>query len=76
MLAGVKEELAAAGRGARRRGTLLSILGLRVGKVVAGCGGAVAWGLPEKNLGTGGLEAAHRLPRAAGATVWPVVSVD
>ncbi|TKW71129.1 MAG: hypothetical protein DI610_11610 [Staphylococcus hominis] len=53
-LAGVKEEPAAAGRGARRRGTPLSILGFRVGAVVAGGGGAVAWGSPEKKLGTGG----------------------
>ena len=52
----MKEEPAAAGRGARRRGTLLSILGFRVGAVVAGGGGAVAWGSPEKKLGTGGLE--------------------
>ena len=44
------------GRGARRRGTPLSILGFRVGAVVAGGGGAVAWGSPEKKLGTGGLE--------------------
>ena len=52
----MKEEPAAAGRGARRRGTPLSILGFRVGAVVAGGGGAVAWGSPEKKLGTGGLE--------------------
>ena len=53
-LAWVKEEPAAAGRGARRRGTPLSILGFRVGAVIAGGGGAVAWGSPEKNLGTRG----------------------
>ena len=52
----MKEEPAAAGRGARRRGTLLSILGFRVGAVVASGGGAVVWGSPEKKLGTGGLE--------------------
>ena len=40
-LAGVKEEPAAAGRGAHRRGTPLSILGFRVGAVVADSGGAV-----------------------------------
>ena len=34
--AGVKEEPPAAGRGARRRGTPLSILGFRMGAVVAG----------------------------------------
>ena len=44
----MKKEPAAAGRGARRRGTPLSILGLRVG--------AVAWGSPEKKLDTGGLQ--------------------
>ena len=58
-------------RGARRRGTPLSILGFRVGAVVAGGGGAVAWGSLEKKLGTGG-------PRGmAGAAVdrrWGVVS--
>ena len=41
-LAGVKEEPAAAGREARRRGTPLSILGFRMGAVVAGGGGALA----------------------------------
>ena len=41
-LAGVKEEPVAAGRGARRRGTPLSILGFRMGAVVAGGGGAFA----------------------------------
>ena len=55
-LDGVKEEPAAAGRGARRRGTPLSILGFGMGVVVTGGGGAVAWGSPEKKLGTGGLE--------------------
>ena len=50
----MKEELAAAGRGARRRGTPLSILGFRMGAVVAGGGGAVAWGSPEKKLGARG----------------------
>src|SRR3954464_3134178 len=40
--AGVKEELAEVGRGARRRGTPLSILGLRMGAVVASGGGAFA----------------------------------
>lgn len=54
-LAGVKEEPAAAGRGARRRGTLLSILGFRVG-VGRRRWWAVAWGSSEKKLGTGGLE--------------------
>ena len=52
----MKEEPATAGRGARWRGTPLSILGFRMGAVVAGVGGAVAWGSPEKKLGTGGLE--------------------
>ena len=50
----MKEEPAAAGRGARRRGTPLSILGFRVGAVVTGSGGAVAWGSPEKKLSMGG----------------------
>ena len=50
----MKEEPAAAGRGAHRRGNPLSILGFRMGAVVAGGGGAVAWGSPEKKLGTGG----------------------
>ena len=50
----MKEEPATAGRGDRQRGTPLSILGFRVGAVVAGGGGAVAWGSPEKKLGTGG----------------------
>ena len=52
----MKEEPAASGRGARRRGTPLSILGFRMGAVVADGGGAVAWGSPEKKLGMGGLE--------------------
>ena len=34
--------------------TPLSILGFRVGAMVAGGGGAVVWGSPEKKLGTGG----------------------
>ena len=38
-LAGVKEEPAAAGRGARRRGTPLSILGFRMGAMVAAVAG-------------------------------------
>ena len=50
----MKEEPAAAGTGARRRGTPLSILGFRVGAVVAGGGRVVAWGSPEKKLGTRG----------------------
>ena len=50
----MKEEPAAVGRGARRRGTPLSILGFRMGAVVAGGGGALAWGSPEKKLGMGG----------------------
>ena len=40
----MKEEPAAAGRGARRRGTPLSILGFRMGAMVAGGGGALAGG--------------------------------
>ena len=50
----MKEEPAATGRGARRRDTPLSILGFKMGAVVAGGGGVVAWGSPEKKLGTGG----------------------
>ena len=38
----MKEEPAAEGRGARRRDTPLSILGFRMGAVVAGGGGALA----------------------------------
>ena len=53
-LAGVKEEPAAAWRGARWRGTPLSILGFRMGAVVTGGGWAVVWGSSEKRLGTGG----------------------
>src|SRR3954462_13458536 len=58
--AGVKEEPAAAGRGARRRGTPLSILGFRMGSVVAGGGGALAgrWrgDRQRKSSAQGGLE--------------------
>ena len=59
-LAGVKEEPAAAGRGAHRRGTPLSILGFRMGAVVTGGGGALAgrWrgDRRRKSSARGGLE--------------------
>src|SRR4051812_30340982 len=58
--AGVKEEPATAGRGARRRGTPLSILGFRLGAVVAGGGRALAgrWrgDRRRKSSARGGLE--------------------
>ena len=38
----MKDEPAAVGRGAHRRGTPLSVLGFRMGAVVAGGGGALA----------------------------------
>ena len=56
----MKEEPAAAGRGARRRGTPLSILGFRMGAVVAGGGEALAgrWrgDRRRKSSARGGLE--------------------
>ena len=56
----VKEEPATAGRGASRRGTPLSILGFRMGAVVAGGGGALAgrWrgDRRRKSSARGGLE--------------------
>ena len=58
--AGVKEEPTAAGRGAHRRGTPLSVLGFRMGAVVAGSGGALAgrWrgDRRRKSSARGGLE--------------------
>ena len=52
-----------------------------MGAVVAGVGGAVAWGSPEKNLATGGLERLAGRRRTGGgelfcggeAAVGPVV---
>ena len=81
-LVGVKEKPAAAGRGAHRRSTLLSILGFRVGVEVAGGGGAVAWGSPEKKLGKegprgmAGAAADRRWGVFSGrvGAVWPVVA--
>ena len=56
----MKEEPAAAGRGARRRGTPWSTLGFRMGAVVAGSGGALAgrWrgDRRRKSSAQGGLE--------------------
>ena len=68
----MKEEPAEVGRGARRRGTPLSILGFRVGAVVAGGGGAVAWGSPKKKLDTGGLEGWPGRRRTGGPAVGSV----
>ena len=70
----MKEEPAAAGRGARRRGTPLSILGFRMGAVVAGGGGRWRGG----GVGIAGEKARHGGPRGmAGAAAdrrWGVVS--
>ena len=56
----MKEEPAATGRGDRQRGTPLSILGFRMGAVVAGGGGALAgrWrgDRRRKSSARGGLE--------------------
>ena len=65
----MKEEPAAAGRGAHRRGTPLSILGFRMGAVVAGGGGGV---------GIAGEKARHEgprgMPEAAADRRWGVFS--
>ena len=86
----MKEEPAAAGKGARRRGTPLSTLGFRMGTVVTGGGGALAgqWRGDRRRKssarggarGMAGAAAGRRWGvfsgRAGrrGAAVWPVVA--
>ena len=74
----MKEEPAAAGKGARCRGTPLSILGFRMGAVVAGGGRALAgrWrgDRRRKSLAQGGGEGGRGLVWVAADRQWGVVS--